>query len=159
MNFEDPTYLEAVYAALFNRLKTAAFAGGQAFAWSTRAFEPPDDVPPASQPALVLVQGPLHAEQREVFGPTKWTFTALAMVYVRAESTAPEPDPLPATVANYFVWGLQNALAGATPPVYDRQTFDGLVYHCWIEGAVSVAAQREQIVITIPIYILVGPSG
>ena len=157
MDYTDPTYLEAVYAALFARLQTAVFPGAIALNKRARMVLVPDEVAVADQPALILVQGPMHAEQKELFGPTKWTLTALAVVYFRADVSTVSPSPLPATLANYMVWGLANAL-GTLPP-YQKQTLGGLVEHCWIEGAVSVEVVSEQVVITVPIYLLAGPVG
>ena len=158
--FEDPKYLEAVYAALLTQLKTAAFAGGLTLNSSSRAVEIPDKVPTADQPALRLVNGPMRVEQKE-FGLAKWTITAVAAVYMRADgSSDPNVADLAATNANYVVWGLAQALQPpGTPQQYEKQTLGGLVYHCWIEGEVFTEVQAQQIVIAVPIFILAGPSG
>lgn len=162
--FEDPAYLEAVYAALFALLQTAlpqtslpAPFNILKFNMAERVVWVPDQVPVADQPALFQIQGPLHAEQREVFGPTKWIFTAVAVIFLRAEGTFP-PSPLPAQISNYIVWALQSAL-GTTMPPYQKQTLGSLVYHVWIEGEVMSEVTEEQMVITVPINILPGPIG
>lgn len=157
MDYFDPTYLESVYAALFAQLQTATFAGGLKVQTWQRAHLVPDELPVASQPAVIQVQGPMHVEQKEVFGPAKWTVTALLVIYVRADSTALGQNPLPATLANYVIWGLTQSLE--TTPPYEKQTLGNLVYHCWIEGAVSIEATREQMVFTVPIYMILGPVG
>lgn len=151
--FTDPTYLESVYAALFAQIQTATFAGGIKINTWLRSLLVPDEVPPASQPAVVQVKGPMHGEQKEVFGPTKWTLTALLLIYLRADSTAMHQSPLPDTLTNYLAWGLQAALG--TEPPNERQTLGGLVHHCWIEGQIGFEASKEQIVISVPVYILI----
>jgi len=154
--FDDPTYLEQVYAALFALLQGATFAAGVTLKTSMRAFMVPDQVAPEDMPALVLVEGPLHAEQKEIFGPAKWTFTAMAALYVRAEGTvAPRQKPLSVTTANLLIWGIQKAFE--TKPPYQKQTLGGLVAHAWIEGAVVPDVTSEQVLITVPIYMLAGP--
>ena len=155
--FEDPTYLEAVYAALFYLLEQAKFAGNVKFQTSQRVVVVPDQIAPADQPTLVMVQGPLRAEQKEVFGPTKWTLTAMAVIYLQADPSQ-NPNPLPATLTNYLVWGIQTVL-GLTAPPYSKQTLGGLVCHCWIEGEVLTEVAEQQVVVTIPIFILAGPVG
>jgi hypothetical protein len=156
--FNDPAYLEQVYAALFALLTSATFANGLTFETASRVVVEPAEVPPANQPALLLYPGPLDADQREqkLFGVTKWTFTALAMIYIQANSQVSDPTPLPATLANYFIWGIQNVL---TSQLGKRITLGGLVDHCWIQGAVVPQVVNEQMTISIPIYILAGPSG
>jgi hypothetical protein len=154
--FTDPDYLEQVYAALFALLQSATFAGGIKIKSSTRAFMIPDQVAPADMPALILVEGPMPVEQKVIFGPAKWTFTAIAVLYVRAEGTmVPNQSPLSVATANRLIWGIQNAFE--TQPPYQKQTLGGLVVHAWIEGEVMPQVVNEQIVITVPIYMLAGP--
>jgi hypothetical protein len=154
--FTDPTYLEEVYAALATLLAGATFAAGVTLKSVRRAFMVPDSVPPADQPALILVQGSLPVEQKDLFSVAKWTFTAVAVIYVRAEGTAPpDQDPLSVTQANYLIWGIKNVFE--TKPPYQKQTLGGLVYHAWIEGEVFPNVTSEQILITVPIYMLAGP--
>jgi hypothetical protein len=160
MNYDDPTYLESVYAALFTMLQGATFQSGFSIKTFSRAVDAPPKVPAIDQPALVLVGGPMHGEQSQVFtgsSTTRWTLTALAIIYVRADSAAMQQDPLPSTIANYLVWGIVNAFA--TSPPTERQTLGGLVYHAWIEGEIAPHLISEQIVIAIPIYMLAGPWG
>lgn len=160
--FEDPEYMEAVFAALFTQLKSATFPGGIVLQSSSRVVVPPDMIPPADQPALILLQGPQHAEQKEIFGPTKWIFTAIAALYLRADTVTLDPTttgtPLPIQTANRVVWAITQTLGNTQPP-YGKQTLGGLVYHCWIEGEVISETQDQQTVITIPINILTGPVG
>ena len=153
--YEDPGYLEAVYAALFARLSSAVFADGSKFVTTSRVLDVPDQVSAANQPALVLAPGPLHAEQREAFSLTKWTITAIAAVYFQADGSL-NPNPLPATQAANYVWGLQAVLLSTQPP-YQKQTLGGLVYHAWIEGEVMMNVTEQQVVIVVPIFILPGP--
>lgn len=158
--FEDLNYLEAAYDALFTTLKGAAFAGGLKLQTAQRAVEPPSNLQPEVQPALVLINGPIHVEQKE-FGLAKWTLTAVAAVYIWGEGASVGSQlQLPATVANRIVWGFAQALQPpASPQMYEKQTLGGVVYHAWIEGAVLTEVQAQQIVVTVPIMMLAGPNG
>lgn len=156
-SFDDPTYLEQVYQALFDQLVGATFPTGLTLKNPQRVVVTPDDIPVANQPTLLLFPGPLHVEQT-AFALAKWTFTAIAVLYVRADGAAQNQDPLPATVANYLVWGLARALAPTNPP-YQKQTLGGLVYHCWFEGDVIPEVANEQMVLTLPILIEAGDVG
>jgi len=165
--FEDPEYLEAVYATLFSLLKSAVLPDSLVFNLSARLAEPPDSIAAANQPALILFQGPMHAEQKGIFGPTKWIFTAVAAVYIRADTETMNPvgtsTPIPATTANRIVWALAQAMGnsttpGGTPMIYQRQELGGLVYHAWIEGEVITSVVDQQMIVTVPINILAGPS-
>jgi hypothetical protein len=154
--FDDLTYLEEVYVALFALLQAATFAAGVKLQTSMRAFMVPDQVAPADMPALILIEGPMHVEQKVVFGPAKWTLTALAALYVRAEGTAaPNQSPLSVTTANSLIWGIRKAFE--TTPPYEKQTLGGLVVHAWIDGEVLPEVTSEQILITVPIYMIAGP--
>ena len=160
VSYDDPTYLEQVYAALFSLLTSATFAGGVTLESSARVVNPPDNVPVAAQPALILVEGGLLSEQQKTaFGAemSKWTFAAYALIYARGDSTEPNPDPLPITVANYLIWGIKNCFA--TKPPNLKQTLGGLVVNAWIEGEVHPEVVNEQMVIMVPILMLAGPSG
>ena len=151
--YDDLTYMEDVYAALFELLEQAQFAGGLRFNSTTRSYTTPDDDPPADQPALILVQGPASAEQKQVFGLTKWTFTSLAVIYARVNTRPLDQSPLPTTIANYLIWGMYRALAATSPP-YQKQTISGIAYHAWVEGEVTINITGDQLVLTLPIYIL-----
>jgi hypothetical protein len=159
--FTDPDYLEAVYAALFAQLQTAQFAGDIEIQTFQRVVVVPEQIAVADQPALILVQGPMRAEQKD-FSLTKWTMTALVAVYLQSQAAlSPNSVQLSATQANYIVWGISNALN--TNPLsknpYEKQTLGGLVYHCWVEGDVETAIGESQIVVSIPIFMIAGPVG
>jgi hypothetical protein len=157
IQYENPAYMEAVYAALFALLQTATFASGVSLVSYQRVVEIPDEVPAANQPCLMQVQGPMRVEQKE-FALAKWTFTAVAVIYLRADGAAAgSQGMLAATQANYLSWGIQSVFT--TTPPYEKQTLGGLVYHAWVEGEVHTEIQDQQVIITVPIYILAGPSG
>lgn len=156
--YEDPTYLDAVYAALFALIKTATFPDGVKFQKQERISAWPDDFTVAEQPALYLVEAPVKPSQREVFGPVKWEFGAIIIICLRADkSDWAGPFP-PNTLCNYFIWGIAKAFENTEPP-YERQTLGGLVYHCWIDGEIRPEQSSEQVTIGIPIHILPGPSN
>jgi hypothetical protein len=156
-SFFDPSYVETVYAALFAQLQTATFPGGLKIQQARRVLIPPDEVPAGSQPAMFLVPGPLHTEEKN-FALAKWTFTAVLLIYLRTDSAMP-PSVLPQTSGFNLLWGFVNALYADVDPPYGKQTLGGLVYHCWIEGEVIVSTASEQAVISIPIYMLAGDVG
>jgi len=153
-NFFDPNYLEQCYAALFAQVQTATFAGGLKFNTFRRVAIGPDQIAPADMPALFQVPGPLHARQTE-FSLTKWVFVAYWLLYFRADSTQPNPDPLPSTEAYNLIWGIMGTLLSAGPP-YEKQTLGGLVYHAWIEGEIAIETTAEQIMVGIPVYMDAG---
>jgi len=164
--FDDPEYLEAVYAALFALVSATAFPDGIVLQSKLRVEWPPDMVPVADQPALVQVQGPLHVEQKEVFSVPKWIFTAILALYLRVNPATQNSGqaPLSITTVNRIVWAIAQQIAlgstpGGTPMQYQKQTLGGLVYHTWLEGEILTEVVEEQMVITIPVNILAGTSG
>jgi len=159
IDFESPNYLEVVFAALFAKLKTAKFGGSIVVKSFQRAVQPPDQIDAANQPALLLIEGLLGESQEGLFGPAKWHLGAFAVVYLRADgSSASQQQVSPATQANWITWGIALAL-GVTYPPYQKQTLDGLVYHCWVDGQVSVEVVDQQVVVVVPISLLLGPVG
>lgn len=157
VDYGDPTFLEAVYAALFAQVSPVQFPAAapfQKFQNSYRVVVAPDDVPPANQPCLVQVQGPMDGSQKQAFGPVKWLLTALLLVYFRGDGTAPlEQNPVNVTNANLIVWPIAQILEPS--PNTGRQTLGDQVYHCWIEGQIHVNVEQEQVLIGIPVHILV----
>jgi hypothetical protein len=151
--FEDPLYLEAVYAALFALLQTSPLPSGMAFKLSQRVSIVPETIPVGSMPALLLMPGPIQAEQKN-FSLTRWMFTAVAVVYLRGEAQPINQIPLSSTLVNWVLWGIASVFQ--TKPPYQKQTLGGLVYHCWIEGEIFPETQDQQIVLTIPIRMLAG---
>jgi hypothetical protein len=153
MTFDDPLYLEACYDALFALLKTAPLPNSIVFRTMQRAAVVPQSIPPASQPALLLMPGPMEAKQNN-FALTKWTFTAVAVVYFRGDASPINQIPLPSSLVNWVVWGIATVLQAK--PFGEKQTLGGLVYHCWIEGEIFPETENQQIVLTIPIRMLAG---
>jgi hypothetical protein len=163
MEFFDPEYLETVYATLFTLLQStvlpttnglpAAFVSSQRVSWFSSV---PTDISPADQPALLMVSGPMKADQGKLFGPTKWTLTAAAIIYMQGDGSTNPGAPLAITQANEIIWAVSNKLSY---PTYQKQTLNGLVYHAWIEGEIHPEIFNQQVVITIPMYILPGPGG
>jgi len=154
--FEDPEYLEACYAALFELLKAAPLISPQKWQTTQRLVQISDDFVIPRQPALIQVESAIRAEQKEVFGPTKWILGAVAVVYMQAEGGT-QPTVVPATAANRVIWALARTFD--TKPPYQKQTLGGLVYHCWVDGNILAEVVDQQIIITAPISILPGPVG
>lgn len=147
-DYNDPTYLEDVYAALFTLLKAAPFPAGITWKKTARMVTVPDNVSAVEQPALFLYQGPVSFSQKEMFGPIKNDMTAIAIVYVRAEGSASDSV---ATQLNLILWAIKRSFD--TRPPYQKQTLGGLVHHARIEGDVGVEYLDQQVVITVPIHI------
>jgi len=156
--YEDPQYLEAVYAALFALLSETQLPNSMVWNSKTRVVQVPDQIPPASQPSLLMVEGAIEAQEKQVFGPVKWIIHALALIYFRSDGTVSSPNPLAATVANRIIWALSRQIEATQPP-YQKQTLDGLVYHCWVDGGIYADLVEQQVIIVAPITILPGPVG
>lgn len=147
VSFSDPTYLEAVYEALLAQLQTAKFASGVSVKKWARVLVLPDQVP-ASQPAVFVLNTPLHVEQKE-FALPKWSIVATVVAYFKS-------DP---AVSNYLLWGLAQSLLSSDFGTYGKQTLGGLVYHCWIEGPLHVETQDDQAIMAFPVLMLAGDVG
>jgi len=136
---------EAIYAALFTRLSTAA-----SFVTTSRKLRHWDDVKPPQQPALFQVQ---KGEQpRNTPGlPTEWVLTVEVFVYARAPGHA-----LPSAAINNLLDAIEAALA--PDPITNKCTLGGLVQHVWIDGQIQTdeGALGDQAIAIIPLQILAG---
>lgn len=138
---------EAIYSALFDRLKTIP-----ALRSSSRRLKHWVDVDPSEQPALFLAQ----VRETSVPGdpargvPAKWTLSADVYIYARTDG-----GQVPGTVMN----PLLDAVEAATLPdnaVQRVQTLGDLVERCWIEGDIETdeGTLGDQAVAIVPIRIL-----
>lgn len=136
---------EAIYAALFAKLATAA-----SFVTTSRRLKHWNDVPIEQQPAL------FQAQRNEVAvtthgQPTKWTLNLDVYVYVRTDG-----EQTPAPLLNPLLDAIEAALAPNA--VETVLSLGGLVHHCRIEGAIETdeGTLGDQAVAIIPVTILVS---
>ena len=136
---------EAIFSAAFNLI--AATVGAKT---AERRFKTWSEVPAADQPALFFIQKTQHAQYQRG-KPTKWTFTADAVLYVNSGGA---PDAIPATQINAAVDALESALDQS--PGLDSQTLGNLVSHCAINGDIITdeGVLGDQGVAIIPIEIV-----
>ncbi len=139
---------EAIYSALFNRLK-----GLPNINTFSRKLLHWSDVPANQQPAVFLAQSgqvPIQGDPARGL-PTKWTLEANIYVYVCTTG-----EDYPGAMMNPIMDAIEAILAPDIPAIQRTQTLDGLVEHCWIEGAVQTdeGTLGDQAVHIIPIKIL-----
>ena len=137
---------EAIYAALFERLKSA-------YQWQTasRVLQHWSDVSPAQQPALFMTQiGERAVTQTRQ--PTRWFLEVKIYLYANAKS---QGNDVPATIINNMLDAVTAALEPDHAAV-DTQTLGGLVEYARIEGDLTTdeGLLGEQAVAIVPIMIL-----
>jgi hypothetical protein len=138
---------ETIYAALFERVSTAAD-----FVTVARRMRPWSNLTPAEQPALYMHQKTETATIKALGAPTVWTL--LVEFYVYAHSS--DPYVAPATVLNPLIDAVEAALAPS--PVTGVQDLGqpAMVQHAYIAGKVEIneGVRRDQAVAAIPVEIL-----
>lgn len=151
---------EAIFSALFTLLsKTTPDMVGGSWQTTSRDLLQWDDVQPADQPALFLVETAQHASEPNL-ALSQWRLGALLIIYYRADGLADRSDP--STPRDSVVNAILDVIdAAITPAPGQRQTLGGLVYHTYIDGAVTFDSglTDQQAVIAIPITMLVGSFG
>lgn len=140
VNFETPT------AALLTRL-----GGIDGIEYVTRELEDWDNTPPAIQPSLMLLSGPIDpfVPNGGVLGlaPPMWKMKLLAVVYVQVPSGKTET---PSEILNPLVAGVCNALLKqsaetratgaqfpANLPGQFSTTLGGLCQACYVAGTID----------------------
>ena len=116
---------EAIYSALFAKLRTAAV-----FQTASRRLKHWSDVSPADQPAL------FQSQRRETANTlpglnTIWELRVDVYLYARA----PDQENPPAQILNPLLDALAATLA--PDPITNKQRLGGLVEHVWIEGEIE----------------------
>jgi hypothetical protein len=147
---------EAIYSALFALSAGVTWGSNETFVTRTRRLVLFSDVPGNQQPWFGQAEHAETISQRTAL-PYKHVLGASWVVYHRA---ADEPGAIPATTNNQIIQALEKALE---PTVYDpgfveqRNTLQGLVHHCFIDGAVirDPGDIDMQGLIVVPIKILV----
>jgi hypothetical protein len=150
-----------VFTALFNFLKTTVPApvdpnSGKSvlFVTYSQLLKQWTDVNSANQPAMFLHRGPQSFEQKHVFGLTKFVWKVTVWVYFRVDGYKIDPS-YPDQLTDSFIDGFEQAFQSA--PLINRQTLNGNVYHCFIDGQVvsDPGLTDGQAVIVVPLTILV----
>jgi len=140
---------ERIALALFNLLQTSTYA----FQSYDRRGKLPENVPPAMQPYLGLVELGFSQVENQAQGLEKWLFHFRVLVYIRADAT---PDAIPATEINKAMKALVAVMR--TNPIAERQTLGGLVDNAWIEGQILIdtGILDQQSALMIPIMVDCG---
>lgn len=107
------------------------------------------DIPKSQQPILFLVQK-TETAVTQTGQPTRWTLHL--DLYLYCHSTDPSVPPI--TVANPILDSISQVLD--LPPAIGRQTLNGLVQYCRIQGQIQTdeGVLDDQSVCIIPVEIL-----
>lgn len=150
---------EPIYAAIFQYLAGLTAGGAPLFATATRQLTTWEDVPPESQPAL-LMQQEQEASQYVRGLPTTWTGRVRVYIYVCTQS-ALDPSVVPAQLLNPLLDAVEAALAPDKFPQDSDgvDTLGGLVSHMAIEGTIEIfqGDLGSEAVAVVPISFLVSP--
>jgi hypothetical protein len=127
---------EAISAALFALIQNAAYE--PPVATFSRKYISSTDLGTANTPAIVMVVKDELAKMSGHGIPIKWVLNLHVFVFV---STAdPNPDNQPETVLNNILDAIELAILPPLQPgvlIGGRQTLQGLVYDCRINGAIE----------------------
>lgn len=136
---------EAIYAALFTKLDYL-----QSVETKSRILAHWDDVSPNMQPALYMTCTSQIAEQRTGF-PAKYFLDAKIYIYAHRDTAG----DVPSTILNTILDEIDSILAPNPNPTF-KQTLDGLVEHCWVNGNIETdeGTLGNQAVAIVPIRIL-----
>jgi hypothetical protein len=142
---------EAISVALFTLLQTAAFS----FQSTDRRGQVPENVPPASQPYMGLVELGASQVESQAQGLEKWLLHYRVLVYIRADAI---PTAIPATEINAAFTAIANVLRNPTNLGGEKQTLGGLVDNVTIRGDVLIDTGiiDQQCVLMVPLVVDVG---
>lgn len=140
---------EAIYTALFERLKTL-----QGFTTVSRRLRHFNHVSAESRPALFLTQG------NQIESPKKGLKAKIileAELYVYVSMLDGEESVMPQL--NGLIDQIRVKIAPDYPDLCEHQTLGGIVEHCWLEGTIEIFEAVEgmldnQAIATIPLRIL-----
>ena len=150
---------EPIYAAIFAYLSSLAEDGVPLFATATRQLSTWEDVPPESQPALLMQQETEEATYKRGL-QTVWRGRVRVYIYV-CTMAAMDPSVVPAQLLNPLLDALEAAVA---PDKFSQDsdgvdTLGGLVSHMAIEGQIDIfqGDLGNEAVAVVPISFLVSP--
>lgn len=146
---------EQIFGALFALAPAVSWgAPAQSFAYTSRRVKLWDDLP--DQPALCQAE---HEEtiQQATRLPYRRQFNAAWMVF---HTAGKDRSAVPASTSNAILDAIEAAFAPApADPGYldGRNTLNGLVHHCWINGKVfkDPGDLDGQALLIVPISLLV----
>ena len=113
-----------------------------------------DQVPPGSQPAMFLHQGPQRATRRRQEGVTTWEWYAMLAVYFRLDTLRNGSD---FEIINELLDSIEAVFIGRIPG--EQQTLGGTIYDCYIDGEIGVYegdSDPNQGVVLCPLVLLTG---
>ena len=121
---------EQIAIALFNLVNI-----NPPFVSASRKFIGWENYPPSQQPAILLTNNPKradHADQSTAKGITKWQLHKLIWIYCQH---SPDQGTVPESQLNLLVETVDDALRPLAG--YQRQTLNGLVENCYIDGDIE----------------------
>jgi hypothetical protein len=153
---------EVIYKALFDLLKEVTWTFNAVpgfFRYKSRYLTSWDNLQIGQQPAIFLRE--LREQTRQdVLALPKWKLRAQVWIFAEAAGNMDQAQNYPAQQINPILDAIELALVGTVPG--EKQTLDGLVEHCWIEGDIVIndpTAPDQQIIILIPVSISTGLGG
>lgn len=155
---------EAIFAALFNRAAEVRWTrpgddpDARAFKYTSRRVRLFSDVPSSQQPSCMQAEADT-LENQVTNQPYKTVLEARWLIYHKYGVNTDSGD-FGASENNRILGGVRNALAPKTtdPGFADRRnTLDGLVHHCFIQGRIfkDPGDLDGQAMIVVPIKLLV----
>lgn len=149
------TSRQQVFTALFNVVKSIPPPTGTTWQTFTQHLKSFDDFPPEQQPAFTLYRMHQIADQK-TFGVTRWQWKAALIIFYRIDAyQCPQGQAFPEVLVDNFIDAVEQRFQ--TDPLNNRFTLGGLVYHCWIDGAIAFDSGivDNQAIIVIPLTIVV----
>ena len=145
------TRRETIYVALWEMLNAIP-----QFVTRSRRLQHWNDVAPALQPALFMVQHQQVVQQVKGLPPT-WHFSLSLYIYDHCNGDA---SAIPGQRLNVLLDAVDDALAANA---VGEQTLGGLVSNCWISGPIEIyegyTGMMDQSVAIIPIEIKIPDAS
>lgn len=122
---------EEISTALFDLIKTA-----YAFKVSSRRVKDFTNVRSSDQPAFYLMEFPERHERMSELHPARRIFQYEAWIFI---STGLDPNTTPISTINNLIDLIDPVVGGVLKPqpTSGKQTLDGRVYDCYIEGEIA----------------------
>jgi len=151
---------EPIYAALLALLQVNLQGSPPIFQTVGRRHVHPEELSPAQQPALFVVEMKESRVPRPMGTGGKLTLDVWLVMYCFESAINPAPGQetsLAATQINALLLAIETALAPQNGSYQNLQTLGGLVHHCWIEGEslIDQGIYSQQAGAIIPVKILV----